>query len=59
MYSLSFSIFVVQAMTSLEFHPSESSKQSSLYVKIALFRWVNTAIIIAVITVRPFQYLIS
>jgi len=46
-----------KAMTSLEFHPSESSKQSSLYVKIALFRWVNTAIIIAVIT--PFTSTIT
>lgn len=39
-------------MTQLESHPSESGKQSSMYVKIALFRWVNTAIVISLIVVR-------
>jgi len=37
-------------LTSLEPHPSEGAKQTSLYLKIALFRWVNTAIIFTIIT---------
>jgi hypothetical protein len=32
-------------LTALEAHASEGEKQSSLYFKIALFRWVNTAIV--------------
>ena len=32
-------------LTALEAHASEGEKQSSLYMKIALFRWVNTAIV--------------
>jgi hypothetical protein len=38
-------------LTSTESHASESGKQASLYVKIAVFRWVNTAIVITIITV--------
>ena len=34
----------------LESHRSESSKQTSLYYKIVLFRWVTTAILIFGIT---------
>eukprot|EP00978_Attheya_sp_CCMP212_P010867 scaffold26388_cov52-Attheya_sp.AAC.2 len=41
-------------LTSTESHASESGKQASLYVKIAVFRWVNTAIVITIIT--PFTY---
>jgi hypothetical protein len=37
-------------LTKVESHASESSRQTSLYFKIAIFRWVNTAIIITVIT---------
>jgi len=37
-------------MTNCEPHKSESDKQTSLFVKIVLFRWVNTAIVIDVIT---------
>mmetsp|Transcript_38364 Transcript_38364/g.41590 ORF Transcript_38364/g.41590 Transcript_38364/m.41590 type:complete len:1014 (+) Transcript_38364:119-3160(+) len=36
-----------------ESHRSESSKQASLYYKIALFRWVNTAVVFFIIT--PFN----
>lgn len=36
-------------LTSLEAHPSEGSKQTSLFFKIALFRWVNTAIVYTII----------
>ena len=36
--------------TNLESHSSEGDKQTSLYVKIAAFRWVNTAIVITIIT---------
>lgn len=39
-----------KALTDLEAHASENGKQSSLYVKIAVFRWVVTAIVITVIT---------
>lgn len=35
---------------SLETHPSESSKQASLYFKIVLFRWVTTAFILFIVT---------
>ncbi len=33
--------FVVQAMVSFEKHPDEGDKQQSLYINIALFRWVS------------------
>ena len=39
-------------LTMGESHASEGGKQTSLYFKIAFFRWVNTAIIITIITVR-------
>jgi Calcium-activated chloride channel len=50
--SISNSVFpmVAKALTSLERHSSEGLKQTSLYFKIAAFRWVNTAIVITVIT---------
>ena len=38
------------AKTGLESHSSEGHKQTSLYIKIAAFRWVNTAIVITIIT---------
>ena len=37
-------------LTSCEAHSSEGNKQRSLYFKIALFRWVNTAVVITIIT---------
>lgn len=37
-------------LTKIESHPSEGSKQTSLYFKIAIFRWVITAVIITIIT---------
>jgi len=37
-------------ITDFEGHRNESKLQSSLYVKIAAFRWVNTAIVTTVIT---------
>jgi hypothetical protein len=39
-----FPIFA-KALTNLEAHAGEGEKQTSLYFKIALFRWVNTAIV--------------
>jgi hypothetical protein len=39
-----------KALTGLEAHATEGSKQTSLYFKIAAFRWVNTAIVITIIT---------
>jgi hypothetical protein len=41
---------LAKALTNTELHPSESAVQTSLYFKIAVFRWVNTAIVITVIT---------
>lgn len=39
-----------KALTDMEAHSSEGDKQRSLYVKIAFFRWVNTAVVITIIT---------
>jgi hypothetical protein len=44
-------------LCSFEAHCSEGGKQRSLYFKIALFRWVNTAIVITIIT--PFTSTLS
>jgi hypothetical protein len=44
-----FPIFA-KALTDLEAHAGEGEKQTSLYFKIAAFRWVNTAIVITIIT---------
>lgn len=41
---------IAKMLTNLEAHASETGKQSSLYVKIAIFRWVVTAIVITIIT---------
>jgi len=46
-----------KAMTNFESHPSESEKQRSLYIKISAFRWVNTAIVMTIIT--PFTSTIT
>ena len=45
---------VAKMLTNMETHPSETGKHVSLYVKIAIFRWVVTAIIITIIV--PFTY---
>jgi hypothetical protein len=37
-------------LCNLESHSSEGSKQTSLYFKIAAFRWVSTAVVISIIT---------
>jgi hypothetical protein len=44
-------------LTDLEAHSSEGDKQRSLYFKIAVFRWVNTAVVITIIT--PFTSSLS
>ena len=46
------SIFPVFAkiLTGFEAHAAEGEKQTSLYFKIAAFRWVNTAIVITIVT---------
>lgn len=44
-------------LTSFEAHSSASDVQRSLYFKIALFRWVNTAVVITIIT--PFTSTLS
>ncbi|KAL9181404.1 hypothetical protein ACHAXT_010209 [Thalassiosira profunda] len=48
---------IAKALTNFESHASETTRQSSLYVKIAVFRWVVTAIVITIIT--PFTSTIS
>lgn len=37
-------------LTTFESHPSEERLQTSLYVKIAAFRFINTAIIVTLVT---------
>lgn len=51
--SISNAIFPMFAkfLTSMESHKSEGSKQKSLYGKIALFRWANTAVVSTVLVV--------
>jgi hypothetical protein len=46
-----------KALCNFESHPSEGLKQTSLYFKIAAFRWVSTAVVISIIT--PFTLTLS
>lgn len=48
-FNSAFPIFA-KILTGFEAHAAEGEKQTSLYFKIALFRWVNTAIVITIIT---------
>ncbi|KAL7436768.1 hypothetical protein ACHAXH_007776 [Discostella pseudostelligera] len=48
---------IAKAVTHFESHSSEAGKQISLYIKIAIFRWVITAIVITIIT--PFTSTIT
>jgi len=48
---------LAKLLTSFESHASEGRKQTSLYSKVAVFRWVGSAIVIAVIT--PFTSTLS
>lgn len=41
-----------KTLTEREIHRREGKKQTSLYIKYALFRWVNTVLVIFIITVR-------
>lgn len=41
----------------IESHTSEGSKEASLYIKVTIFKWINTAIITTIIT--PFVYSID
>jgi hypothetical protein len=56
MSSLAITIFnqitprVVRLLTSYESHPNESAASGSNYIKMTVFRWVNTAIIYYIIT---------
>ena len=38
-------------LTNMECHKSEKGKQTSLYVKIAAFRWINSAVVLGLVTV--------
>jgi hypothetical protein len=42
---------IAKSMTNSEIHRNHGSKQTSLYVKICVFRWVNTAVVTTLITV--------
>lgn len=42
---------VAKFLTNIEIHQNEGSRQTSLYMKIVLFRWVITAVVTTVITV--------
>mmetsp|Transcript_27370 Transcript_27370/g.65782 ORF Transcript_27370/g.65782 Transcript_27370/m.65782 type:complete len:1071 (-) Transcript_27370:1369-4581(-) len=44
---------LAKLLVGFESHPSEGRLQTSLYVKIAAFRWINTAIIVKMITPFP------
>ena len=46
------SVFPIFAkmLTSTEAHAGEGEKQTSLYFKIALFRWMNTSVVISIVT---------
>lgn len=48
-----FPVFVNALIDYLETHKSETEKQTSMYMKIVLFRWTTTAIIYFVVT--PFS----
>lgn len=56
LFNSAFPIFA-KLLTSLEAHASESGKQRSLYFKIAFFRWVNTAVVLTIIT--PFTSIVN
>ena len=49
LFNSAFPIFA-KLLTNIEAHATEGDKQTSLYCKIALFRWVNTAIVITIVT---------
>ena len=40
---------LAKALTNMESHSSESGRQRSLYFKVALARWVNTAVVVTII----------
>ena len=48
---------VVRYLTSFESHIDETSYTSSAYIKVTMLRWVNTAIVTAIIS--PFAYTIA
>ena len=55
---------IVRFLTSYESHPNESSYSASNYIKMTTFRWMNTAVIMAIITpftdtLRDGSYLID
>jgi hypothetical protein len=48
---------VCMFINNFESHVSEGAKEASLYVKMTIFRWINTAIITSIIT--PFSVTLS
>lgn len=42
---------VVKWLTGMESHRSEEKNQTSLYVKLAAFRWINTVVLLGLVTV--------
>jgi hypothetical protein len=55
--NMTFPIFAKLLTNTLESHPSESSKQGSMYYKIALFRWMNSTVVFFLIT--PFTFTLT
>jgi len=45
---------IAKKLTNLEIHRNQGARQTSLYVKICFFRWVNTAVVTTIITVSIF-----
>ena len=57
LFNTAFPIFAKILTNTFEKHASEGGKQRSLYFKISLFRFVNTAVVISIIT--PFTATLS
>jgi hypothetical protein len=55
-FNTAFPMFA-KTLCNVESHPSEGLKQTSLYFKIAVFRWVSTAVVISIVT--PFTHTLS
>ena len=41
---------ILRLILLIEHHPTETSRQKSLYLKVTLFRWINTVIAVRVLT---------
>mmetsp|Transcript_3896 Transcript_3896/g.5032 ORF Transcript_3896/g.5032 Transcript_3896/m.5032 type:complete len:564 (+) Transcript_3896:145-1836(+) len=48
---------IAECLTAFEFHKSASTKETSLFMKVAGFRWINTAVTIQLF--KPFTHTLS